>query len=228
MVVAGGSPPRLRKRGAVRLWWAAVPVASIGFLSFVPFLAYAIMRGRKRDWAVFATYLALTVAMIVAVSAIPSNGSASGALGGFIIALAGAAAIHACILFRPMPSGLAQAGPEAVSARQRNRAAIREAQSRIDRRKDARHLVQTNPALARDLRIGRPDLPRDYDDGGLIDVNEVPGATLAAQLGLTSQEVADVIAARGQLGRFTSADELCAYTKLSPERVDELRDLMIF
>jgi hypothetical protein len=88
--------------------------------------------------------------------------------------------------------------------------------------------VQTNPALARDLRIGRPDLPRDYDDGGLVDVNEVPGATLAVQLGLTSQEVADVMAARGQLGRFTSADELCAYTKLSPERVDELRDLMIF
>jgi len=228
MVVAGGSPPRLRKRGAVRLWWAAMPVASIGFLSFVPFLAYAIMRGRKRDWAVFATYLALTVAMIVAVSAVPSSGAASGALGGFIIALAGCAAIHASILFRPMPSGPAQAGPEAVSATQRNRAAIREAQSRIDRRKDARHLAQTNPALARDLRIGRPDLPRDYDDGGLVDVNEVPGATLAAQLGLTSQEVADVMAARGQLGRFTSADELCAYTKLSPERVDELRDLMIF
>ena len=37
-----------------------------------------------------------------------------------------------------------------------------------------------------------------------------------------------VLAARTNLGRFTSADELCAYTQLSPERVDELRELMIF
>jgi DNA uptake protein ComE-like DNA-binding protein len=40
--------------------------------------------------------------------------------------------------------------------------------------------------------------------------------------------VTDVLAARDRLGRFSSADELCAYTQLSPERVDELRDLMIF
>ena len=28
--------------------------------------------------------------------------------------------------------------------------------------------------------------------------------------------------------RFVSAEELCEYTQLSPDRVDELRDLMIF
>ena len=39
------------------------------------------------------------------------------------------------------------------------------------------------PALAGELRIGRPDLPREYDDGSLVDVNRVPGAVLAAQLG---------------------------------------------
>lgn len=38
----------------------------------------------------------------------------------------------------------------------------------------------------------------------------------------------DVLAARDRLGRFTSADELCAYTQLSPDRIDDLRDLMIF
>jgi hypothetical protein len=38
----------------------------------------------------------------------------------------------------------------------------------------------------------------------------------------------DVLTARRNLGRFTSADELCAYTQLSPGRVDELRELMIF
>jgi hypothetical protein len=40
--------------------------------------------------------------------------------------------------------------------------------------------------------------------------------------------VTDVLAARDKLGQFTSAAELSAYTRLSPGRVDELRDLMIF
>jgi hypothetical protein len=47
-------------------------------------------------------------------------------------------------------------------------------------------------------------------------------------LGLTPIEARDVLAARDKLGRFVSAEEMCEYTQLSPDRVDELRDLMIF
>jgi hypothetical protein len=220
-----------RRPGSVwrTIGWASVPIWSIGFLSFVPFLAYAIIRRRGRDWAVFAAYLAATVALIAAAGTVGSgNGGGSAAVGGFIIALAGCAAVHSAVLFRP-GSTPALAGPPAPAGpQQRNRAAVAEAKSRIERRKDARHLAETDPALARDLGIGRPDLPRDYDDGGLVDVNHVPGDVLAAHLGLAPAEVTDVLAARGKLGRFTSADELCAYTDLSPDRVDELRDLMIF
>jgi DNA uptake protein ComE-like DNA-binding protein len=105
---------------------------------------------------------------------------------------------------------------------------VQVARSRIERRYDARRVLQTNPVLARELRIGRPDLLRDYDDGGLVDVNRVPGAVLAAELGLMPDEVTNVLAARAKLGRFASVDELCDVTGLSPRRVDELRDLMIF
>jgi hypothetical protein len=211
--------------------WASVPVWSFGFLSFVPSLAYAITRRRKADWAVFAAFLAATIGLIVAAGTIGSgNGGGTAAFGGFIIALAGCAAVHAAIVFRP---GGVLAAPVAASAvppgpRQHNKAAIAEAKDRLERRKEARRLAETDPALARDLHIGRPDVPRDYDDGGLVDVNHVPGAVLATGLGLTPDEVTDVIAARDKLGKFTSADEVCAYTDLSPDRVDELRDLMIF
>jgi hypothetical protein len=202
-----------------------------------------VINRRKRDWAVFAAYLAATVALIVAIGAVSPDSNASGGVGGFIIALAGCAAVHSAILFRPgrdraalAPAGapgleqrdLEQRSPEQRSPEQRNREAVAEAKSRIERRKDARHLVAMNPALARDLKIGRPDLPRDYDDGGLVDVNHVPGPVLGPALGLAPDEVTDVAAARERLGRFSSADELCAYTQLSPDRVDELRDLMIF
>jgi hypothetical protein len=220
--------PRSR-RTARQVLWASVPIWSIGFLSFVPFLAYAISRPGRQAWAVFGGYLAATVVMFVALGAAGSGGATSTALGGYIIALAGCAAVHAAVLFKPggdVPPGGAPA--PSLSPRQRNHAAVAQAKDRIERRKEARHLVATNPALARDLMIGRPDLPRAYDDGGLVDVNHVPGAVLLSGLALTDDEMRDVLAARRNLGRFTSADELCAYTQLSPERVDELRDLMIF
>ena len=208
--------------------WASVPIWSIGFLSFVPFLAYAVIQRRTRDWAVFAAYLAATVAMIVALGAVNSNSGAGAGVGGFIVALAGCAAVHAAIVFRPSRSLSPLAASMPLSPRQRNREAVAQAEGRIERRKDARHLLKTNPSLAKDLRIGRPDLPREYDDGGLVDVNHVPGAVLATQLGLSPPEVSDVRAARDKLGRFGSSDELGAYTSLAPDRVDELRDLMIF
>ena len=210
---------------ARQVWWASVPVWSIGFLSPVPFLVYAIIHRTRRDWAVFAGYLAATVAMVVALGAAGSNDAATTAVGGFIIALAGCAATHACLLFR---TGRDPVVPMSPSVRQNNQAVVAQARDRIERRKEARHLVATNPALARDLMIGRPDLPRQYDDGGLVDVNHVPAAVLMSWLGLSEDEMRDVLTARRNLGRFTNADELGAYTQLSPDRIDELRDLMIF
>ena len=228
-------PPR--SRPVLRqVAWASVPVVSVGFLSFVPFLGYAVMRRRAADWAVFGAYLAATIAMIVAIGAVNTNSGAGAAVGGFIIALAGCAAVHAAVLFRPGgalgaggPGPTGPAGrPALASPAERNRESVAAAKSRIERRKDARHLAAANPDLARELKIGRPDLARDYDDGGLVDVNHVPGPVLAAQLGLTPAESTDVLAARDRLGRFTSPDEVCAYTQLTPDRIDELRDLMIF
>jgi hypothetical protein len=221
---------RARTRGTLRqVWWASIPVWSIGFLSFVPFLAYAVIQRRRKAWAVFAAYLAATVAMIVSLGAVPSSSGAAAGVGGFIVALAGCAAVNAAVLFRPSRA-IAPLGPAAAALdpRQRNQQALAAARDRIERRKDARHLLQHDPDLAREMRIGRPDLPRDYDDGGLVDVNHVPGTVLETQLGLTSGEADDVLAARDKLGKFSSADELCAYTELPPDRVDELRDLMIF
>ena len=232
--------PRRRSSPLLRqVAWASIPIWSIGFLSFVPFLGFAVINRRRRDWVVFGVYLAATIAMIVSLGAVNSSSGAGAAVGGFIVALAGCAAVHTAVLFRPgreqaaVPAGApggatagALAGP--ASLEQANREAVARAKSRLERRKEARRMVAAQPDLARDLKIGRPDLPRDYDDGGLVDVNHVPSAVLSAQLGLTPAEVTDVLTARERLGRFTSADELCAYTQLSPDRVDELRELMIF
>jgi hypothetical protein len=217
------TPGKRSGRVLRQIWWTSVPIWSLCLLSCVPFLAFAVIQRRKRDWAVFAAYLAVTVALITAAGVVNSDSGWAGVVGVLYIALGICAAIHACILFRP---GRAQPS-RADAAWRRNQEMMQGARNRIERRNHARQIVQTDPALARELRIGRPDLPREYDDGGLVDVNRVPGAVLAAQLGLTQQEVTNVIAARDKLGRFTSADDLRDQEALSPGRVDELRDLMI-
>jgi transposase len=177
-----------------------------------------------RDWAVFGAYAAAVAALAAIVSA-RTSGAGNYAGGAFVLGLMGVAAVHTAVAFRSSPG---DPGSSSQTGRQDNRRAIEAARHRMKRRKAALDLVRSDPALARELRVGRPELPREYDDGGLVDVNHVPGHILAAHLGLAPDEAAAVIAARDKLGAFASAHELSAYAELTPSRVDELRELMVF
>jgi DNA uptake protein ComE-like DNA-binding protein len=82
--------------------------------------------------------------------------------------------------------------------------------------------------LARELRIGRPDLPRQFDDGGLVDLNHAPASVMVQLLGLSEAEAAQVIEARDRMGGFLSAEEVIAHTDLSPVLVDGIRERLVF
>ena len=105
---------------------------------------------------------------------------------------------------------------------------LQAAKDRMRQRDQARKLAGDNPALARDLKIGRPDLDRSYDDGGLVDVNHVGAEVLVRYLDLSPEEAGAIIAARGELGRFSSCPEVTTYANLRPNRLDSISDLMIF
>jgi DNA uptake protein ComE-like DNA-binding protein len=203
--------------------WALVPLLSLGLLAFVPFLRLALARRRRADWQVFSGYLVGDVVAVVLVSATADNGAGATLSGLLLLLLAGFSTVHTLIAFRP------GAGEPAVPAASTdaNRQAVADAAERMRLRREARKLQQDNPVLAQELKIGRPDLPRDYDDGGLVDVNHVPAAILASHLGLAPAEVTAVIAARDKLGRFSSTDELSAYADLPPDRLDGLRDWLL-
>jgi hypothetical protein len=108
--------------------------------------------------------------------------------------------------------------------------ALAAAQWRAQRRQEALALITANPPLAAELRIGRPDLPgRQYDDGGLIDVNHVPAAYMAAALDLTPEVAAEIVSERGQRGGFSSPEELVVYCQgMTPERLAIIRDRLVF
>jgi hypothetical protein len=131
------------------------------------------------------------------------------------------ASVHAFVAFRPSQE-------EVPNGTRASELALATARARLHHRQQARELAAANPVLAAELKIGRPDLPHDYDDGGLVDVNHVPAGVLASCLGLTPAESQEVVAARGQISRFSSPEELSAYTDLPPDRVEALRDWILF
>jgi DNA uptake protein ComE-like DNA-binding protein len=220
--------PAPRTDGRLRqVGWASVPVWSLGMLAFVPFVALALARRRARDWAVAAAYFAAVAVLLVIVPSGGHHGGRTDLVGGGAILLMGLGAVHALVAFRPGAGALA-AGPVDALSVPSNQDALAAARQRMHRREEARKLARTNPELARELRIGRPDLQREYDDGGLVDVNHVPAGAMASALGLTPQEAAAVAAARTQIGRFSSPEELSVYAQLPPDRMDTVGDLIWF
>jgi hypothetical protein len=108
--------------------------------------------------------------------------------------------------------------------------ALEAAQWRYERRQEARQLQASRPALAAELRIGRPDLPgRQYDDGGLVDVNHVPAEWLVRGLDLTPPAAAEIVDVRIRRGGFASPEELVVYCDgLTMERLQMIRDRLLF
>jgi DNA uptake protein ComE-like DNA-binding protein len=200
-------------------------VWSLGFLAFVPFLILAVARGRWKDWQIFSGYVVAVAAEITAVSlSAHSSGPGSVAAGFLVLALMGGGASHAFAdhdLTRP---GTTRPG----TAGEANEQAMAAAHARMKHRDEAREIAAKDPVLRSELRIGRPDLTRSYDDGGLVDVNQVPSWVLSSHLGLSPQEAAAVVAARANLGRFVSPAEVSQYAQLAPDRLDAIQDWMIF
>jgi len=91
-----GRWPRLRQVG-----WGLVPILSVWWLAFAPFLWLADIRRRARDWAVFAAYLA-AVAMEIYFLAVAHPGSTAWTIGALMVLLVGGtAAVHTAVAFRP-------------------------------------------------------------------------------------------------------------------------------
>jgi DNA uptake protein ComE-like DNA-binding protein len=118
--------------------------------------------------------------------------------------------------------------PRTAPHSRRNEHAVKLAQYRRTLREEARTLAADDPALAHELRIGRPDLPRGYDDGGLIDVNHAPPQTLALLPGLTEELIERIVRHRDEHGGFISAEELAVDVDLPPSLVPQLAEYAVF
>jgi hypothetical protein len=212
---APAAPHRRPRFGSIL--WALLPLLTWGLLAPVPFVHAAVRLRTVGMWLVAALYVIVWVVVgpagVLAQDPDPDEAVAAFSQLGLVIV----ATAHAFVL-RPRVFPPAGAGDPAVAA----------ALAARERRERARAILTSDPALARELRIGRPDLSREYDDGGLVDVNHVPAPVLVDRLGLSQEEAGRVIGARERLGRFGSPAELEVYAELPDATVEAVRDRLLF
>jgi hypothetical protein len=207
---------------AVSVVWAVSPLFTLGLGTWAAFLYGAV---RRRSWwlgGAAAVYALLAVTWLIADSPahpgpLAAGLGATGAIGCMIGGFANALAVRGRVF-----------GPAQPPAVDRLLAAEHEVQRRRKLRAEARALLARDPGMARELGIGRPDLRRDFDDGGLVDVNHAPAAVLATLPGLTPELAAKAVELRASRGPFVSADELSLALALPPDAVPALADLTIY
>jgi hypothetical protein len=203
----------------------AVSAASCGLAGFVPPLWAAGQRPgdapfRRRMHALAGGLFASTVAGVgmVAVADKDFTGTPTGLmsdLGGTLLLVNWVLAVVVAVLLRNTAARPDLPGVAEERARRRLREQYRE-------------LAMSDPSMARSLGIGRPDLPRSLDDGGLVDLNTIPADRLARLAGLSTEEARRVTEARDQLGRFESIDEVAIYADLPETTVTMLRERAVF
>lgn len=202
-------------------WWFLVHVLSFGFLAPVPF-GIAANRTRRPvhvALAVLAGLLAVaTFVLILNADRLPDGrfvGPANAAANVtwpvlFIGGLVGLVVVRQQVYAAPRPAHADPAVAAALAAR--------------GRRAEARRLVAADPMLAREVRVGRPDLVRTYDDGGLVDLNAAPAPVIGQVLGLEPAHAAAIVQARQAAGRFGSVEDVFAWADLPYAVWDQVRE----
>lgn len=223
-------------RNGATWWWFLIPALTLGSAAFLTvFLGGWRLRSRAHQLAA-GGYLLANAFCLFGIVLTPSGPPDAA---GTSPNRAGALVLAAYLLVAWLGGTLhtlylqlkaARVAPEPAPRPLSNDPAIAAAQWRVDRRAEARRLVQSDPAMAWELRIGRPDIKdRRYDDGGLVDVNHVPASWLAYALQIPQPLADEIEGARTRQNGLGSADELVLYCpSMTPERLAVIRDLLVF
>nr|WP_272954795.1 BTAD domain-containing putative transcriptional regulator [Kribbella sandramycini] len=187
-------PPQRPRLGRILMKAAAVfiTVITFGLGSVAGLLVLSYLRRRKTLLLAALGYFAVWLIGLLLMAFSDSDSSSAMAGFGFIVLVVEVIGSAAHVGFTVAP----------VSVRR-----IR-ALAALDQRLRARQVLERDPAFARSLGIGLPHLHREYDDGGLVDPNEVPAGVLTRIPGVSAQHAALIVASREQQGRFNSMSDL--------------------
>jgi helix-hairpin-helix protein len=200
---------------ATRSRWPFVSLIPIGLGAWAPI--YAGVKARVMSWVLWGVlWSAFVVAGFVADSA-SSHAGSDGLAGSLLIAgWAGAVATSFIIrgaYDRRMASPLL--------------AAEEAGELRLRERERAARLARENPALAREMGIGRPDVT-GAADAGLVDVNNASVTALLALPGIDGDVATEIIEAREKVHGFASLEDMGSALDLDGNLVERLRGRVVF
>lgn len=210
-------------------FWASVPVWTLGFGTAAVMIHAARKKSSRLQAATVPVY-AVGLGLVLLFD--PDDGGRPETLFGIGMAInMGLGLLHA-VAIRTWVFDLAPVSARAArrrSLKARQKAALAAHDEREQARAAALRIVAERPRLAQELGIGRPDLPhRDYPDGGLVDVNNVPAGTLRAETGLPRPIVDRVVELRTRTGGFSSVDDLSVVAGLPPHALDGVAHRLVF
>jgi DNA uptake protein ComE-like DNA-binding protein len=192
-------------------------VFPFGFTTWAAFV-YIGIRARRPRWLAWAAVYAALLAGYLALDATAGHSSVAAAVAAVLALLAWiGGGVHA----------FAVSDDAARRIQDRADPALDAARTRIERRAEGRRLLARQPALAKEIGLGRPDIS-GADDYGLVDVNHASPATLARLPGVTDEVVRQIADRRAQAGGFSSVEDLGLVLDLPPGMVEQIRDTAVF
>lgn len=202
------------------LGWAIVPLITVGFGAPGSFMYAAL---RRRSVALGGAAVAYGAGTLGGCAEIISDGGGGAVIGLLLLILTWTVSTAHALVARP------KLYPPTTVRDQMNQRVVEMARHQRALRDAAREVAADDPGLARELRIGRPDLlPRPFDDGGLIDVNHVPPEVLSRLPGLTHEMIDRIIRFRTESGGFVSAEDLVVHCDLPPSVISEISEYALF
>ena len=205
-----------RQEDQPRTLWPLISLIPGGLGAWAPI--YAGSRARRVAWVVWGViWTLLVIAGWVAVSLTATNSPGSdigtaAVIVGWIGSIATSFTVRSSYqtaIESPFAEGIARA------------------RLNLADREQARAIASSDPQLALQAGIGRPDLP-GAASGGVVDVNNAPAAALETLPGVDDALATRIIEARAAASGFSTLDELGMVADLDGDHVERLRDHVVF
>ncbi len=200
---------------ATRSRWPFLSLIPIGLGAWAPI--YAGVKAKVTSWVLWGVlWSAFVVAGFVADAA--SSHAGSDNLAGFLLIVGWVGAVATSFIIRGAYER--QMGSPLLAAEEAGEQRLRE-------RERAARLARENPALAREMGIGRPDVS-GAADAGLVDVNNASVTALLELPGVDGDVATEIIEAREKVHGFASLEDMGAALDLDGHLVEDLRGRVVF
>jgi hypothetical protein len=194
--------------------WAYISLLPIGFGAWAPI--YAGVKARRMLWIA----LGLLWSAMVVVALVLSSGHGHSNDG-----IVGALAIIAWIGGIATSFSIRGAYERALNSPFEQ--AVQAGEQRLVDHERARRLAEDNPALAKEIGVGRPDR-HGAADAGLVDVNNASVTALLKLPGIDGDLATQIIETREKVGGFSSLEDCGETLDLDGGVVEGLRGKVVF